>query len=459
MTGRSLARLVLTWGFVVCWLSGGSLGWNQFVLSAVPSAHAEELAAEGRSTDSTSWPDVDSGLDEEGSTVTVQTSPGQLEGAGTAPPLVAEGEESGQFPEIDGTAIRDDRPLELAQLAPEAIPMMTPLISLGRGEVRSMAIDGLTRVAIGDPEVIDFTVISGNQLLLRAMALGTTNLILWDRTGEHTFRVTVASALPESVKLTVQVVEMDREAKNKLGVDWMDSVTFSETTFASLGPTNVSQIARLGEAFRLGALSRTGASAVLNMLVSEGKARILAEPKLVTSSGKEASAFIGVEVPVLTATSISAGTVTQQIEFKETGVKLKFQPTVLDDKPSIQLVIDAKVSSIDTTKAITVAGILVPGFRVRQTQTEIVTKSGEAVFIAGLIQDEEKQNLGRLPGLGKVPILGPLFRSKEFASGQTELVIIVTPQLRAKAEMIADRAAAVDHALAAAEVSAALREQ
>ena len=425
--------------------------------------------------------------------------------------------------EPDGT-LRPDTASPRAE-PPGAVPSS---LSLEVGEVRPFSVDGVIRIAIGDPEVMDVTVVSENELLLKAGSAGTTNLILWDRAGQHITNIEVIDPTqealedrlrqllqeldlpgvqvtreedkifltgevpseteldqleqmlaayggqvtnlvvappppppppplpPPAVKLTVQLVEMNRNDTDKLGVDWMDRLTFTETAFGAAGPADVSQAARLGEAFRVGALSRTGASAVVNMLVSEGKARILAEPKLVAASGKEATTTLGVEVPVITVTSISAGTVSQNIEFKQTGVELKFEPTVLEDGHSIQLVLNAKVSSIDTANAITVSGITVPGFRVRETKTEIVTDSGQTVFIAGLLQDEEKKNLSQLPGIGNIPVLGPLFRSTEFTTDQTELVIMVTPEITTEREVTADRAFALDQALASAELAAAV---
>lgn len=403
------------------------------------------------------------------------------------------------------------------------------VISLEPGEIRTLVTDAIQRVAVGDPQVVDVTLVSVKELLLKAVSTGTTNLIVWDRQGQRVWHVEVVdqkpAALekelrrlvtdlglsgvsvkredeklfltgeapseedverldemlsayrdqvtnlvaanppivpppvpPASVKLTVQVIEMTREGKDKIGVDWMDSLTFTETTFGAPALT-ASFPSRLHDAFRVGSLSRTGLSAVLNLLVSSGKARILAEPKLVAASGKEASTTIGVEVPIITTTSISSGTVSQNIEFKQTGVELKFQPTVLPDGHSIQLALNAKVSSIDTANAITVSGITVPGFRVRETGTEIVTESGDAVFISGLLQDEDKKNLSQLPGLGSIPVLGVLFRSTEFTNNVTELVVIVTPELAAPhEEPLAGREQALEQSLASAEVAAAVSD-
>lgn len=404
-------------------------------------------------------------------------------------------------------------------------------MSLSPWDIDSIKVDDVSRVAVGDPAVLDVSLVSSDEILLQAKALGTTMLIVWDKQGKRVWTVDVVDrgreateaqlrrlldtlsfsgvgitrdedkvfldgqiesqddltrltrlvdayegkvinlatlkpapppppfVPPRSVQLTVQVIEMTRDATDRFGVDWVDSLTFTETSFGALGPSSISQAARLGEAFRLGALSRGGLSATLSMLVSQGKARILAEPKLVAASGKEATSLLGVEVPVISATNVSSGTVTQNIQFKNTGVELKFKPTVLEDGRSIQVEIDAKVSSIDKNVAITVSGVTVPGFRVRQTQTEIVADTGQSIMITGLLQDEEKKNISQLPAVGSIPVLGNLFRSTEFIRGQTELIIIVTPDLsRDEGAEAADRASTPPRAADGPEPVSALKD-
>jgi TonB family protein len=151
---------------------------------------------------------------------------------------------------------------------------------------------------------------------------------------------------------------------------------------------------------------------------------------------------------------VSSGTVTQNIEFKQTGVELKFTPTLLEDQQSIRLVLDSKVSSVDTTHAITVDNIEVPGFKVRHAQTQIVTTSGETVFITGLLQDEDRKNFSQVPGVGNIPVLGHLFRSSNFIRGLTELVIMVTPELQAGAGMPAESHFALEQALSSSDLPA-----
>ena len=427
---------------------------------------------------------------------------------------------------------QDDAQTEEPSSAPAPSPAApAPAIGLQLGEIRTVPVRGVTRIAIGNPEVADVSIVSVNEVLLQAKAFGTTNLILWDDNGQTTLSVEVVDPTingianqlrqmireldlpnvevrreenkifltgevvrkedldrleqmlsaydskqvtslvalplppppppptpPQSIQLTVQLVEMNRDDTDNMGVDWSDSTTFTETPFGALGPKGKTLEKRVREAFKFGALSRTGLSAKVNMLVTQGKARILAEPKLVAASGKEATATLGAEVPVITASSVSSGTVTQNIQFKKTGVELKFTPTILEDQHSIQLVIDTKVSSIDTTNAIVVDGITVPGFKVRHAQTEVVTDSGQTMLISGLLQDEDRKNLSQLPGLGNIPVLGNLFRSTEFTQGKTELVIMVTPELRADAGASSEHNVALEQALSSAELPGAAND-
>ena len=125
----------------------------------------------------------------------------------------------------------------------------------------------------------------------------------------------------------------------------------------------------------------------LDALVRENRARLLAEPRLVTASGREASSFIGVEVPIIQATSVgtAGASVNASIEYRQTGVLLRMTPTVLQDQrpKKITTIIEAEVSSVDNTVGlnIPVGGqvILVPGFAVRRANTEVTTESGSSL--------------------------------------------------------------------------------
>lgn len=169
---------------------------------------------------------------------------------------------------------------------------------------------------------------------------------------------------------------------------------------------------------------------ILNAAKQDGIAKVLAEPTLTTLSGQPAKFLSGGEFPV--PVPGQNGQVT--IEYKDYGIELGFLPVVLDAK-QINLKINVGVSELttDASVAINVNGsssnIFVPALRVRSASSTVELADGQTIGIAGLISEQTKERVDKIPGLGDIPILGALFRSKEFIKGQTELVILVTPHL------------------------------
>ncbi|MCB1755399.1 MAG: type II and III secretion system protein family protein, partial [Gammaproteobacteria bacterium] len=162
---------------------------------------------------------------------------------------------------------------------------------------------------------------------------------------------------------------------------------------------------------------------------SKGLSKILAEPTLTTLTGQPAEFLSGGEYPV--PVPDDSGT---RIQFKEYGVGLKFIPTILD-KSRINLDLNISVSEINGSNNVTVSTdgtsqvIVVPSLNKRSASSTVELADGQTIGIAGLIQDNVSEVMSKLPGLGDIPILGALFRSQEFISGQSELVIFVTPHL------------------------------
>ena len=165
-------------------------------------------------------------------------------------------------------------------------------------------------------------------------------------------------------------------------------------------------------------------SVLLEALESKGVVRTLAEPNLTALSGQEAKFLAGGEYPIPVAQD--TGTVT--IEYKPFGVELNFTPTVVDGD-SINLVINAAVSSIDSSTTLKTGNLTINSFKRRETSTTVEMRDGESFAIAGLLQDDFRDLNGQVPFLGDLPILGALFRSAAYQRSQTELVIIVTPHL------------------------------
>jgi pilus assembly protein CpaC len=163
---------------------------------------------------------------------------------------------------------------------------------------------------------------------------------------------------------------------------------------------------------------------LLEALESKGVVRTLAEPNLTALSGQEAKFLAGGEYPIPVAGS--EGRIT--IEYKPFGVEMNFTPTVVDGD-LINLVINASVSSIDSTISLEAEGFAINAFKRRETSTTVEMRDGESFAIAGLLQDDFRDLNGQVPWLGDIPVLGALFRSSEYQRSQSELVIIVTPHL------------------------------
>ncbi|MFA7534957.1 MAG: type II and III secretion system protein family protein [Desulfuromonadales bacterium] len=166
----------------------------------------------------------------------------------------------------------------------------------------------------------------------------------------------------------------------------------------------------------------------LRFLETNGLARTLAEPRLVTMSGQEASFLAGGEFPI----PVDEGDDGISIEFKEFGVALRFTPVVFSDG-RISLRVAPSVSEIASTSVIP-AGILgtnfiVPNLATRKLQTTVELFDGQTLALGGLLQDNLRETIEKVPGLGEIPILGSLFRSSGYRQMKTDLLIAITPHL------------------------------
>ncbi len=162
---------------------------------------------------------------------------------------------------------------------------------------------------------------------------------------------------------------------------------------------------------------------LLEALEAKGVVRTLAEPNLTALSGQQATFLAGGEYPIPVADKDGV-----KVDYKPFGVELTFVPTVLDgDLMNVQML--ASVSSIDSTVTQEAAGITLNAFKTRKTSTTVEMRDGESFAIAGLLQDDFRDNSSSIPWLGDVPVLGALFRSASYQRNQSELVIIITPHL------------------------------
>jgi pilus assembly protein CpaC len=192
----------------------------------------------------------------------------------------------------------------------------------------------------------------------------------------------------------------------------------------SVSPGTITSETAAGTAFIGFDIGSTELGILLQALETKGVVRTLAEPNLTALSGQEASFLAGGEFPI--PVSQEQGTIT--VDYKKFGVELKFIPRVLDDGV-INLEMAAAVSSIDPSQQLNTGAITLPAFRRRDTSTTVTIRDGESFAIAGLLQDDFRDNNSQVPWLGDVPVLGALFRSADYQRAQSELVIIVSAHL------------------------------
>jgi hypothetical protein len=165
----------------------------------------------------------------------------------------------------------------------------------------------------------------------------------------------------------------------------------------------------------------------IKALQNKGLFQSLAEPNLIAENGKEASFLAGGEYPYPVVQGQSGGQ-TVTIQFKEFGVKLNFTPVIVGDS-LVKLKVRPEVSSLDFSNAITLQGFRVPAITTRRTETEVELQDGQTFAIAGLMNNTVTSQMQKIPGIGDIPILGLLFRSKAAQKEQTELVVMITPQI------------------------------
>jgi pilus assembly protein CpaC len=176
-----------------------------------------------------------------------------------------------------------------------------------------------------------------------------------------------------------------------------------------------------------------GVGGVVKALQNKGLFQSLAEPNLIATNGKEASFLAGGEYPYPVVQSGSNSNAVTII-FKEFGVRLTFTPTVLGGD-LINLKVKPEVSTLDFANSVQIEGFRVPALATRRTETEVELRDGQTFAIAGLMNNTLTQTMGKIPGIGDIPVIGLLFRSKAHQKNQTELVVMITPTIIRKGQM------------------------
>jgi pilus assembly protein CpaC len=231
----------------------------------------------------------------------------------------------------------------------------------------------------------------------------------------------------DQVMIKITVAEMERTVIKQLGIDLNGSFQAGPASFNLLNQNAFTTAPSLSPGSNPGN-NLTGTfgsvSATLRAMEQAGVVHTLAEPTLTAISGESASFLAGGEFPIPPPVQVGPSTTPASPSFKQFGVGLSFTPVVLSGG-RISLYVKTEVSEIDPS--LTVLGV--PGIKTRRAQTTLEVPSGGSLAMAGMIQDQTKQNINGIPGLMQLPVLGALFKSRDYQNAQTELVILVTPYI------------------------------
>ena len=329
----------------------------------------------------------------------------------------------------------------------EAAPIIPTQMRLFVGELKLLRGLKVTRVAIGNGAILKAKTLPGDEVLIIAEQEGVSSLSIWDDRGDvHAFTVTVYQHTNDfeihekTVNMRVKIVEFRESALRDVGINWQKSTSGPGLAFAADGvsnnyfqgsdrtgifstlPNNLS-----GSPTYFGIASEI--SSTINYLQQSGDAVTLAEPMLNCLSGGKASFLAGGEVPYPVTNAVGA----TSVQFKNYGIQLEIEP-VVDSYGRISASIVTEVSQIDSS--VTVLGA--PGFLTRRTETELNVQQGQTIVISGLVSQNASQDIETIPGLGNIPILGELFKSRNFQKNLTQLVIFVTPEVVNPAEHTAE---------------------
>lgn len=258
-------------------------------------------------------------------------------------------------------------------------------------------------------------------------------------------------ALPghqKQVLLKVRFAEVDRAKLTAFGINLLSTGatntigTVTTQQFGNIGLGNEGKLSGTIGAPSRGFSTQETISDLLNIFIfrpdlnlgatirdlqNKNVLQILAEPNLLAASGETASFLAGGELPYPVISGI-AGQTTISVQFKPFGVKLEFTGTIEEDN-TIRLKVFPEVSSLDFSNSVTISGFVLPAIATRHAQTVVELKDGQSFSIAGLLDQRTTAQFSKVPGIGDLPILGHLFRSRSVNKTNSELIVIVTPTI------------------------------
>lgn len=249
---------------------------------------------------------------------------------------------------------------------------------------------------------------AGSSVLIRGTVRSQRAKTLFESFAQTHRKVLLEISLPDDeralLSYDLKMIEISRGATAHLGIRWPDSLSVKGR--GSLGTTEETSLAVVSD-FEAG----------LNLLMADGRAKILANPKLVCESGSSANFLAGGEIPIVIVTPE-----TRTVEWKTYGIILEIHPE-MEYGNRIRTKITAEISTVDHGGG----SSDVPGFLTRRVTTNFSTPPGGTVMLSGLVKNEMAKDVAKVPLLGQIPVLGELFKSRSFRENKTELAIFITP--------------------------------
>jgi pilus assembly protein CpaC len=281
--------------------------------------------------------------------------------------------------------------------------------------------------------------VTNKEVAERATALATP----FGKTIVNNLQITSTGA-EKQILLRVKFAELDRTASTQFGVNLISTgatntvggvstgqfpaPSLSSVTGQAGSSTPQSNSFTISQALNIFAFRNDlNLGLFIKALQSRNLLQILAEPNLVTTNGKEATFLVGGEFPIpVLQGGANSGAVT--IQFREFGIRLTFNPLITANN-TISMHVKPEVSSLDYTNALSFNGFTIPALASKKMETNVELGQGQSFVIAGLLDNQVTETVNKIPGLSSIPILGNLFKTKETDRSNTELVVMVTPEI------------------------------
>ena len=374
-------------------------------------------------------------------------------------------------------------------------------VNLVLGDLETIPVKKVTRISITNPDIADISDAKSDKILILAKRPGQTSLFYWDEEGKHTVYLHVVGedlkavqdriaklfeeaniktitstinsaegkvvlagdlakeqkqsfekilepygdqiinlvkeeAIDDLVQIDMQITELSSNLTKNLGFDW--SATQMKYTESGV-PFNTGS----KDWFKFGQFNRTNSiTNAVNLSISEGKARDLSRPRILVSSGKEATINVGGEVPIKsTTTNAAGGSLQESVSFKQYGVTLTVTPTIKDDN-RVDVVMNVQITDVDKSFVVPASTTSDVAYKTRSAQTQLLLDDRQTVVFAGLLRYSDSDTVKRVPFLSKFPIVGGLFKNRSNAGDSPDeardVVIILTPTIVHKKEYAKD---------------------